>query len=224
MRRKFGIMGFPKKPEPEVSYLELKDSPGHPVRIEIYDGHGETTASIIDWLLRDKNDHLSRDMDKYDRAKIEYYYKLLESINNQLLSYQMPQNFTVAYLTRGHLGLTKDELRKRWQNGSGRGVSVLKVMNRLASFNKKYGTKLRPCHPAVPFVLMKLDVHSAPFHYGFVGTGLRDTRGRKLSIHVHAPLDFKHIARSLHSQPVAGEYYHDGDWEPSGAQSFVFEC
>ncbi len=211
-------MGFRGKPQPERTSL-LKGS-DDPVSVEIYDAHGETTESVMDSLLTGNEGYLGPDR---LHTKTGRYYAWLECVQEQLRSHHMPPDFRVAYLNRRHLGLTRDELRKRWKNGS-KGVSVRKVMNRLDAFNRKHGTELRPCRPGVPFALRKIDIHCAPFHYGFLGTGLLDRDGRKSTIHLSAPLDTVHLSRSLHSQPVANEFWDDGYWEQGGAEKFVFEC
>lgn len=194
------------------------------VRIETYSKHGETTKSVMQSLMKDRqsnrdNKHLS------DNAKAtdERYYKWLEAVEQQLRSHLIPRSFKLAYLSRDDLGLTHGELCHHWQSGK-RGVSVRKVLNRLQSFNEERGTNVRPCRPHIPFLLKVLRVHYAPFHFGFVGTGLCDRNGQKSSIHFHAPLDFNYLQRTVHSQPVAWTYYDDGYWEPGGAYQFVFEC
>lgn len=212
------IMGWRGKPQPERMSLLLEEG-CDPVRAEIYDAHGETTESVMDSLLAGSEEYLGPDR---LHTKTGRYYAWLECVREQLRGHHMPPDFRVAYLNRGHLGLTGDELRRRWKNG-GKGVSVRKVLNRLDAFNRKHGTELRPCRPGIPFALKKLDTYCAPFHHGFVGTGLQDRDGHKSVIHVRAPLDLVSISRSLNSEPVAYQYFDDGYWEPGGAQTFVFE-
>jgi len=168
---------------------------------------------------REDSEHLSDER----KAAAERYYTWLEAVERQLRGHRIPRSFRLAHLSRKDLGLTGTELHHRWSNGE-KGVSARKVLNRLRTFNEERGTRLRPCRPIIPFLTKVLDAHFAPFHFAFVGTGLRDRDGLKSTIHYHAPLDFTFLQRTTSSQAVAYEYYDDGYMEPGRAKDFIFEC